>query len=49
MEFIQANWEWFLLGFMIVEKAIKLSPSKSDDMILDMIIKPIIEKIKPKK
>ena len=25
MEFIQANWEWFLLGFMIVEKAIKLS------------------------
>tara|TARA_R100000995_G_C3479348_1_gene122910 strand:+ start:1890 stop:2039 length:150 start_codon:yes stop_codon:yes gene_type:complete len=49
MEFIQANWEWFLLGFMIVEKAIKLSPSKSDDMLLDMIIKPIIEKIKPKK
>ena len=49
MEFIQANWEWFLLAFMVVEKAIKLSPSKSDDMLLDMIIKPIIEKIKPKK
>ena len=49
MEFIQANWEWFLLALMIVEKAIKLSPTKYDDMLLDMIIKPIIEKIRPKK
>ena len=31
------------------KKAIKLSPTKYDDMLLDMIIKPIIEKIKPKK
>ena len=49
MEFIQNNWEWFLLGFMVVEKAIKLSPSKHDDMLLDILIKPIIEKLKPKK
>ena len=49
MGFIASNWEWVLLGLYVVEKAVKLSPSKSDDMILDMIIKPIIEKIKPKK
>jgi|TARA_B100000519_G_scaffold16372_1_gene12084 hypothetical protein len=49
MEFIQNNWEWFLLGFMVVEKAIKLSPSKHDDMLLDILIKPMIEKLKPKK
>tara|TARA_R110002020_G_scaffold55591_2_gene154069 strand:- start:19140 stop:19289 length:150 start_codon:yes stop_codon:yes gene_type:complete len=49
MEFIQANWEWFLLGLMVVEKAIKLSPTKYDDMLLDMIIKPMIEKLRPKK
>ena len=28
VEWIQANWEWALLGFMVVEKAIKLSPTK---------------------
>ena len=49
MEFIQNNWEWFLLGFMVVEKSIKLSPSKHDYMLLDILIKPMIEKLKPKK
>tara|TARA_R100001480_G_scaffold130566_1_gene128024 strand:+ start:441 stop:581 length:141 start_codon:yes stop_codon:yes gene_type:complete len=43
-----ANWEWFLLGLYIVEKAIKLSPSKKDDVVWDMIIKPVVEKIKGK-
>ena len=44
IELITANWEYFLL--YIVEKAIKLSPSKKDDLIWDMIIKPIADKIK---
>ena len=47
-EWIAANWEWVLLGFMVVEKVIKLSPSKKDDLVWDMILKPIVDKIKGK-
>ena len=46
--FITANWEWFLLGLYVLEKVIKLSPSKKDDLIWDMVLKPIVEKIKGK-
>jgi hypothetical protein len=44
--FITANWEYFLLGLYVVEKVIKLSPSKKDDLIWDMVLKPIVDKIK---
>ena len=46
--FLTSNWEWFLLGLYVVEKAIKLSPSKKDDLIWDMIVKPIADKIQGK-
>ena len=46
--FLTSNWEWFLIGLYVVEKAIKLSPSKKDDLIWDMIVKPIADKIKGK-
>ena len=46
--FLTSIWEWFLLGLYVVEKAIKLSPSKKDDLIWDMIVKPIADKIKGK-
>ena len=46
MQSLLANWEWILLALYIVEKAIKLSPSKKDDVVWDMIIKPVIDKIK---
>ena len=46
LSFITTNWEWILLALYVVEKAIKLSPSKKDDVIFDMILKPIIDKIK---
>ena len=46
MSFITSNWEWFLLALYVVEKVIKLSPSKKDDLIWDMVIKPIVDKIK---
>ena len=49
MEWIQNHWEWVLLGFMILEKVIKISPTKADDMLLDMILKPMFEKMKFKK
>ena len=46
--FLTSNWEWFLLGLYVVEKAIKLSPSKKDDLVWDMVLKPIVDKIKGK-
>ena len=46
LSLITANWEWFLLGLYVLEKAIKLSPSKKDDLVWDMILKPIVDKIK---
>ena len=48
MGFLTNNWEWCLLALYIVEKVIKLSPSKKDDVIWDMIIKPVIDKVKGK-
>ena len=37
MDLLTSNWEWCLLGFMIAEKLVKLSPTKYDDIVLDMI------------
>ena len=48
MQMLLANWDWVLLALYVVEKAIKLSPSKKDDVIFDMILKPIIDKVKGK-
>ena len=48
LSFITSNWEWFLLALYVLEKAIKLSPSKKDDLIWDMVLKPIVDKIKGK-
>ena len=46
ISFITSNWEWVLLAMYVVEKIVKLSPSKKDDVIFDMILKPIIDKVK---
>ena len=46
MSFITSNWEWVLLALYIVEKAVKLSPSKKDDVVWDMVIKPGVNKIR---
>lgn len=37
MEWITANWEWLLIGFMALEKIVKLSPAKWDDILVDGI------------
>jgi hypothetical protein len=46
MGFITSNWEWILLAFYVIEKVVKLSPSKKDDVIFDMVLKPIFDKVK---
>ena len=44
--FITSKWEWSLLALYVLEKAIKLSPSKKDDLVWDMVLKPIVDKFK---
>ena len=46
MGFLTGNWEYILLALYVVEKLVKLSPSKKDDVIFDMILRPIIDKVK---
>ena len=48
MEFIMNNWEHVLLAMYVLEKAVKLSPSKKDDVIFDMGVKPIFDKMNGK-
>ena len=37
MSWLIENWDICLLVFMILEKAVKLSPSKNDDIVLDIV------------
>ena len=46
--FLTGIWEWCLLALYVIEKAIKLSPSKKDDLVWDMVLKPIVDKVKGK-
>ena len=45
LAWVTANWEWILLGFYTLEKIVKLSPTKQDDIIFDSILKPIFDKL----
>ena len=49
MDFLVNNIEWFLIGFYALEKCIRLSSTKADDVLLDMIIMPIWNKLPFKK
>ena len=46
LQLLSANWEYVLLVLYVVEMIVKLSPSKKDDVVWDMVIKPIVDKIK---
>ena len=48
-EWLTANWEWGLVAFYTLEKVVKLSPSKKDDIMFDAIIKPVFSMFSPKK
>ena len=45
-DLLTANWEWFLLALYVLEKGIKLSPSKKDDLVWDMVLKPLSDKLR---
>ena len=44
-DWIIANWEYILVGFYALEKIVKLSPTKQDDIIFDAVIKPVWDKL----
>ena len=46
MEWLSSNWEWVLIAFMIAEKLVRLSPSRADDIILDIIWKNMRKLVK---
>ena len=48
MQWILGNWEWVLLAMYVVEKVVKLSPSKKDDVIFDMVLMPLFDAVKGK-
>ena len=45
MDWLMSNWDICLLVFMIAEKAVKASPSKYDDILLDMVVWGTIKKV----
>ena len=45
MDWVKAKWEWVMLGFYKLEKIVKLSTSKKDDIIFDTVLKPIWDKL----
>jgi hypothetical protein len=49
MEWLSMNWEWVLLGFMVAEKAVKMSPSDKDDILLDVIVQGLTRMVKGEK
>jgi hypothetical protein len=46
MEWLSMNWEWVLLGFMILEKLVKMSPSDKDDILLDVVVQGLTKMVK---
>ena len=46
LNFLTTNWEWILLAFYTLEKVVKLSPSKKDDILFDSVIKPLFNTFK---
>ena len=43
MDLIIGNWEFIVIGFLLVDKIVALSPSKMDDLIW-FSLKKIIKK-----
>ena len=46
MEWLSQNWDWVLLGFMVAEKAVKMSPSDKDDILLDVVVQGLTKMVK---
>jgi len=36
-QYLADNWQYILVAFYILEKIVKLSPSKKDDILVDVL------------
>ena len=45
MELIIANWEYFLIGILAIDKIVALTPSTWDDLIWTSIKKAIFKMV----
>ena len=45
-EFMINNWQYFLLGFMLAEKVVKLTPCKWDDILVDGVKEILTKAVK---
>jgi len=46
-QWLLANWQYVLVGFYIAEKVVKLTPTKYDDILFDVVggaIKKLVQK-----
>ena len=43
MEFLSIYWEYIIIGFLVIDKIVAMSPSKMDDLIW-FSIKKILKK-----
>ncbi len=43
---IADNWYWFVVALYVLEKIVKATPTKYDDIVFDMIVTPAWSKIK---
>lgn len=41
IEWIMLNWEYILVGFFVAEKVVKITPTKYDDILVDVILSGI--------
>ena len=46
LDFFTKNWMWIMIAFWASEKVVKLTPTKYDDILVDMIIGPVLQQIK---
>ena len=47
IDFLITNWEWLLVGYFVAEKIVKVTPTKADDITLDILwagIKKVVGK-----
>ena len=49
MEFLTAHLEMFVIGFFVLEKIVKLTPTRYDDIVFDLLLGPIAERLGIKK
>jgi len=48
MKYLLEHWEYFMLLFYALEKAVKVTPWKWDDILFDIIFKTIKEQLTKK-